>query len=69
MASENNNQGGINFLGLLGLLFIGLKLGCVIHWSWWLVLLPIYGPFVIFIVLIGFFGLVYAVAYAVEGKR
>ena len=32
------------FLALLGLLFIGLKLTSVISWSWWLVLLPIYGP-------------------------
>lgn len=35
---------GIKFTTLLGLLFIGLKLGNVITWSWWLVLLPIYGP-------------------------
>jgi hypothetical protein len=34
----------IGFLGLLALLFIGLKLGGVIAWSWWLVLLPLYGP-------------------------
>ena len=38
--------GGINmrigFLGLLGLLFIGLKLAGAITWSWWFVLLPLY---------------------------
>ena len=40
---------GLGFLALLvlDLLFIGLKLGSVISWSWWLVLLPIYGPFVL----------------------
>jgi hypothetical protein len=32
----------ITFPMLLGLLFIGLKLGHVIVWSWWLVLLPLY---------------------------
>lgn len=32
----------IGFLGLLGLLFIGLKLTNFISWSWWLVLLPLY---------------------------
>ena len=32
------------FLTLLGLLFIGLKLGSVISWSWWWVLLPLYWP-------------------------
>lgn len=35
---------GIGFFGLLGVLFIGLKLTGYIDWSWWLVLLPIYGP-------------------------
>jgi hypothetical protein len=44
--SNNSNSaptGGISFLGALGLLFIGLKLGHVIHWSWWLVTLPLWG--------------------------
>lgn len=31
---------GSNFLSLLGLLFIGLKLTDNIDWSWWLVLSP-----------------------------
>ena len=30
------------FCILLGLLFIGLKLGGVIAWSWWLVTLPLW---------------------------
>lgn len=34
-------------LGLLGIAFIVLKLCGVINWSWWLVLLPIYGPIVL----------------------
>jgi hypothetical protein len=33
----------IGFFGLLTVLFVGLKLGEVITWSWWLVLLPAYG--------------------------
>ena len=33
----------IGFFGLLGLLFIGLKLGAVIDWSWWWVLSPLWG--------------------------
>ena len=40
------DNSSIGFFGLLGLLFIGLKLGGVIGWSWWLVLLPFYGGFV-----------------------
>jgi hypothetical protein len=34
----------IGFLGLLGLLFIGLKLGGVIAWSWVWVLSPLWIP-------------------------
>jgi hypothetical protein len=34
----------IGIFGILGIVFIVLKLVDVIAWSWWLVLLPIYGP-------------------------
>ena len=40
---------GISFLSLLGITFIVLKLTNVIGWSWWLVLLPLYGGLVVFI--------------------
>jgi hypothetical protein len=40
MANKNNT--GIHFDGALLLLFIGLKLGAVIDWSWWWVLSPIW---------------------------
>lgn len=33
----------MNIIGLLGVLFVGLKLAEIITWSWWLVLLPFYG--------------------------
>ena len=36
--------GGIGFLGMLAILFIGLKLAGVISWSWWWVLAPIWMP-------------------------
>lgn len=32
----------MGLLGWLGLLFVGLKLGGVVAWSWWLVLAPWY---------------------------
>jgi hypothetical protein len=32
-----------SFLGALTVLFVALKLTAVIDWSWWLVLLPLYG--------------------------
>jgi hypothetical protein len=34
-------------LHLFTLLFVGLKLGHVIDWSWWLVLLPSYSVIVL----------------------
>lgn len=37
------------FFGLLFLLFLGLKLGGVITWSWWWVSAPLWMPFAIFI--------------------
>lgn len=49
-----NSIYGITFLEALGLIFIVLKLTNVIDWSWWLVLLPIYGPFAFFILLVIF---------------
>ncbi len=41
--SNNNSSGGIGFLGLLTILFIGLKLTGYINWSWWWVLSPMLG--------------------------
>jgi hypothetical protein len=35
--------GGISFLSLLFLLFLGLKLTGVISWSWWYVTMPLWG--------------------------
>lgn len=37
---------GVSFLGLLTLIFIIFKLLHKIDWSWWIVLLPLYGPIV-----------------------
>lgn len=45
--SSNSSSGGIGFGGALTLLFIGLKLGGVIDWSWWWVLSPIWISFLI----------------------
>ncbi|MEA3248141.1 MAG: hypothetical protein U9Q73_00370 [Nanoarchaeota archaeon] len=44
--------GGIGFFGLLTILFIGLKLGKVIDWSWWWVLAPIWCPMALGLVII-----------------
>ena len=40
--SSGSSSGNIGFFGLLTILFIGLKLGGVIEWSWVWVLSPIW---------------------------
>jgi len=48
--SKNNSSSsssGIGFFGLLAIVFIVLKLLNVISWSWWLVLLPVYGGIIL----------------------
>lgn len=49
---DSSSSDGIGFFGALGLLFIGLKLGGVIDWSWWYVTLPLWGPLTFAFVLI-----------------
>lgn len=48
----NYNYSGVGFFSMLGVLFVGLKLTGYIDWSWWLVLLPIYGPIIVVLTLI-----------------
>jgi hypothetical protein len=43
-SNSSTTSGGIGFAGALALLFIGLKLGNVITWSWWWVLSPLWIP-------------------------
>ena len=44
MSKSTSSNSGIGFLGLLQVLFIGLKLTGHIDWSWFLVLAPILFP-------------------------
>lgn len=60
-----NKSGGISFFGMLGILFIALKLTGYIAWSWWLVLLPLYLPLA---VAVSFFAILFAV-FMMNGKR
>lgn len=47
MSSNNSKSISLGVCDVLGIVFIVLKLVGVIDWSWWLVLLPLYGPLVI----------------------
>lgn len=59
--TNNANSGGIGFLGLLTILFIGLKLTGYITWSWWWVLSPLWLGLV---VVLGFIALIFLIAFA-----
>ena len=65
MANSTSSTGGIGFVGALTILFIGLKLGKVIDWSWWWVLSPLWIGFAVFLVLL----VVIAVIALCVGRR
>ncbi len=64
--SDNSRNGGIGFFGALTLLFIGLKLGKIISWSWILVLLPLLIPFLIFAIVLVVIGIAIAIKYLIN---
>jgi hypothetical protein len=43
MASSSSSSGGIGTFGLLGVVFVTLKLMGYINWSWWWVTVPFWG--------------------------
>ena len=52
---ESNSSGGIGFVGLLTVLFIGLKLTHYIDWSWWWVTSPLWISLVLVILIVSIF--------------
>lgn len=61
--SSSSSSSGIGVLGLLGIVFVTLKLCGVINWSWWLVTLPFWGGFALLLLLL----LVVAVLFVLVG--
>ena len=61
MEKSKTTSGGIGFGGALALLFIGLKLGGVIEWSWLWVLSPLWIPLVLGLLFLLFVFLLYLV--------
>lgn len=43
---STSTTGGIGLFGMLGVLFIALKLTGYIDWSWWWVLAPLWDGFI-----------------------
>lgn len=51
MSQQSPSSSGIGFFGLLGIVFITLKLTGVIDWSWWWVTAPLWvGPVLMLVV-------------------
>lgn len=64
--------GGIGLLDALFLLFLGLKLGGVIDWSWWWVTAPLWGQLalaIVFCVLAVIFFLAFRIVEAIRDKN
>lgn len=57
LMSSSSSSGGIGFTGALAILFIGLKLGGVISWSWLWVLSPLWIPLAIGLAVLLIFGI------------
>ena len=51
MATTSSNS-GIGFFGLLTVLFIGLKLAGIIHWTWLWVLSPIWISIIVGVIIV-----------------
>lgn len=68
-AKSNSSTGGVGVVGLLGLLFITLKLTGQIDWSWWWVLLPFWGGLAIAAVIGVLCLLGWALTRALSAKR
>ena len=49
---SSSSSTGVSTLGLLGVLFVGLKLTGFIDWSWWWVTAPFWGTLAL---VVGFF--------------
>lgn len=58
--TEVRSSGGIGVFGLLGVLFVGLKLTGYIDWSWWWVTAPFWGGFALAaVILLVFLGIAF----------
>lgn len=62
MSKSSSSSSGVSAIGLLGVLFVGLKLTGYIDWSWWWVTAPFWGGLAVVAVVLICVGVVYATA-------
>ena len=65
----NRDTGGVGFLGLLTLLFIGLKLTGYITWSWIWVLAPLWIPICVALLLLSVVILIVGLTKTIKYER
>jgi hypothetical protein len=53
MSKSKSSSSGIGVTGLLGVVFVTLKLTGFINWSWWWVTLPFWGGLAILLIVLG----------------
>jgi len=56
--NSNNSSSGLGLGMILFLIFMTLKLTGYITWSWWYVTLPLWGPLLLVLVIVGIAALV-----------
>lgn len=63
---NNNKSGGTGFFGVLGIVFVILKLTGNIAWSWLWVLAPFWGPLALVLFLLIVVGIIGGIATVVK---
>jgi hypothetical protein len=58
MSNNSNSSSGLGLGMILFLIFMTLKLTGYITWSWWYVTLPLWGPLLLVLVILGIAALV-----------
>ena len=58
MSNNSNSSSGIGLGMILFLIFMTLKLTGNITWSWWYVTLPLWGPILLVIAIVGIAALI-----------
>lgn len=68
MSGSSSSSGGVGVLGLLGVVFVTLKLTHVIDWSWWWVTAPFWGGIALLLAIAIVAGIGFFIAWLVSKK-
>jgi predicted membrane protein len=72
MASSSSSSDGVGVVGLLGVVFVVLKLTGYINWSWWYVTMPFWAGLAILAsigIIAGFIFLIAHIAGTIKKRR